>query len=493
MIDLLRDNRVPTIAIVGRPNVGKSSLFNAIVGRRLSIVHEMSGVTRDRVAAPVQYAGRRFMLVDTGGLSMMQGETRQLDRWDSGIARQVECAIADAEVLIMVGDAQCGVTPLDRDIAVRLRATGKPVLMAANKCDNPQLQNDAAEFSELGFGNAFPISCEHRGGIGDLMDRALALLPEPGAREEAHAESAAPVNIAVIGRPNVGKSSLINALIGESRVMTSEVAGTTRDAIDIDFTIDCRGEKRPAILVDTAGLRKKTKVDTVVEFFSVMRAKSAIERADLVLLVVEAGPDGVTAQDRRISAMIRDAAKGCVIVANKLDRCTGTPQKELLKELRGNLPGMDYAPVEFVSALEHRQLEGLLDRIVEVMDNLNAELPTGVLNRVIQEAVEKNPPPASGAARLKIFYAAMVGVKPVRIKIFVNRPELAPDSYSAFMQKQLRAAFDLVGIPLVLEFVARPKKVESIRRKEFVPARRSENTKNRRVRSGRKRGYGKRS
>ena len=491
MSDLPRDNRLPTIAIVGRPNVGKSSLFNAILGRRLSIVHEMSGVTRDRVAAPVQYAGRRFMLVDTGGLSMMRGETRQLDRWDSRIAQQVECAIADADVLIMVGDAQCGVTPLDRDIAVRLRATGKPVLMAANKCDNPQLQNDAAEFSELGFGNAFPISCEHRGGIGDLMDRALSLLPEPCASEE-NTEILAPVNIAVIGRPNVGKSSLINALIGESRVMTSEVAGTTRDAIDIDFTIDCRGEKRPAILVDTAGLRKKAKVDTVVEFFSVMRAQSAIERADFVLLVVEAGPDGVTAQDRRISAMIRDAAKGCVIVANKLDRCTGTSQKELLKELRSNLPGMDYAPVEFVSALEHRQLEGLLDRIVEVMDNLNSELPTGVLNRVIQETVEKNPPPASGAARLKIFYAAMVGMKPLRIKVFVNRPELAPDSYSAFMQKQLRAAFELVGIPLVLEFVARPKKVESIRRKEFVPARRSENTKNRRVRAGR-RGYGKRS
>ena len=353
------------------------------------------------------------------------------------------------------------------------------------------MKNDAAEFSELGFGNAFPISCEHRGGIGDLMDRALSLLPESPAQEEDQ-ETVAPVNIAVIGRPNVGKSSLINALIGESRVMTSEVAGTTRDAIDIDFTIDCRGEKRPAILVDTAGLRKKAKVDTVVEFFSVMRAQSAIERADLVLLVVEAGPEGVTAQDRRISAMIRDAAKGCVIVANKLDRCTGTPQKELLKELRSNLPGMDYAPVEFVSALEHRQLEGLLDRIVEVMDNLNSELPTGVLNRVIQETVEKNPPPASGAARLKIFYAAMVGVKPLRIKVFVHRPELVPDGYSVFMQKQLRAAFELVGIPLVLEFIARPKKVESIRRKEFVPARRSENTKNRRVRAGR-RGYGKRS
>ena len=464
---------MPIIVIVGRPNVGKSSLFNAVLGRRLSIVHEMSGVTRDRIAAQVQRNGRRFMLVDTGGLSMLDGETRQVDRWDSGIARQVECAIADADVLIMLGDAQRGVTPLDRDIAVRLRATGKKVLMAANKCDNPALRDDAAEFSELGFGNVFPISCEHRGGINALFDRALELLPE-AAVKEAEAAARQPIRIAVVGRPNVGKSSLINALIGESRVMTSEVAGTTRDAVDIDFSIDCRGELRPAILVDTAGMRKKAKVDSVVELFSVMRAQSAIERADMVLLVVEAGEGGVTAQDRRIASMIRSAAKGCVVVANKLDRCGGVPRKELLRELRFNLPGIDYAPVEFISALEHRHLEKLLDRIVEVMKNLETELPTGVLNRVIRQTLERNPPPASGSARLKIFYAAMIGVKPARVRLFVNRPDLADDGFIRFLRKQLSEAFDLNGIPLLLEFSARPKKVESIRRKEFVPARRGD-------------------
>lgn len=482
--------RLPMIVIVGRPNVGKSSLFNAIIGRRLSIVHEMSGVTRDRLAAPAQRDGRRFMLVDTGGLSMLEGERRQVDFWDTGIARQVECAIADADVLIMVGDAQAGVTPLDRDIAVRLRATGKPVLAAANKCDNPALKNDAAEFSELGFGNVFPISCEHRGGINALVDKALALLPESRA-SEAEAVASTPVRIAVVGRPNVGKSSLINALIGETRVMTSDVAGTTRDAVDIDFTITYRGESRPAVLVDTAGLRKRAKVDSVVELFSVMRAKSAIERSDLVLFVVEAGEEGVTAQDRRIAALIRDAAKGCVIVANKLDKCNGCSKKSLEQELRFNLPGINYAPVEFVSALEHRHLEKLLDRVAEVMENLETELPTGVLNRVIQQTLERTPPPPVGNARLKIFYAAMTGIKPARIRLFVNRPELAPDGFLSFLQKQLRSSFELCGAPLVIELSARPKKVESIRRKEFIPARR-EKTSARTRRNGRK-GYGKRS
>lgn len=481
---------LPTVVIVGRPNVGKSSLFNAIIGRRLSIVHEMSGVTRDRLAAPAQRDGRRFMLVDTGGLSMLDGESRQVDFWDTGIARQVECAIADADVLIMVGDAQAGVTPLDRDIAVRLRATGKPVLMAANKCDNPALKNDAAEFSELGFGNVFPISCEHRGGISLLVDKALAMLPKSSV-SEAESVAATPVRIAVVGRPNVGKSSLINALIGETRVMTSDVAGTTRDAVDIDFTITYRGDPRPAVLVDTAGMRKRAKVDSVVELFSVMRAKSAIERSDLVLFVVEAGAEGVTAQDRRIAAMIRDAAKGCVIVANKLDKCAGSSKKSLEEELRYNLPGIDYAPVEFVSALAHRNLENLLDRVAGVMENLETELPTGVLNRVIQQTLERNPPPPVGNARLKIYYAAMTGIKPARLRLFVNRPELAPDGFMSFLQKQLRSSFELCGAPLVIELSARPKKVESIRRKEFIPARR-EKTSARPSRTGR-RGYGKRS
>jgi len=261
--------------------------------------------------------------------------------------------------------------------------------------------------------------------------------------------------------------------------------------VDIDFSITYRGEARPAVLVDTAGMRKRAKVDSVVELFSVMRAKSAIERSDLVLFVVEAGEAGVTAQDRRIAAMIREAGKGCVIVANKLDRCPGLSQKELTRELRFNLPGIDYAPVEFVSALKKRHLETLLDRVAEVMENLETELPTGVLNRVIQQTIEQNPPPPSGNARLKIFYAAMVGLKPTRVRLFVNRPELAPDGFQSFLQKQLRAAFDLNGAPLVLELSARPKKVESIRRKEFIPARRDKKFTS--PRRSRRREYGKRS
>ena len=381
---------VPAIAIVGRPNVGKSSLFNTIVGRRLSIVHEMSGVTRDRVVAPLVRNGRRFELIDTGGLGMLAGESRKVDVWDSRIAEQVELAIEGADVLIFVANVRDGIVPLDAEVARRLHSSGKPVLFAANKCDNPELDAEAVEFMQLGFDRVYPVSCLHRRGVNALVEAALRLLPEGGAGEPA-ADAPAPVNIAVVGRPNVGKSSLVNALLGEERVMVSDVAGTTRDAIDVDFQIRYQGELRPAVLVDTAGLRKKAKVDTVVEFFSVMRAQAAVTRADLVLFVVEASADGMTAQDRRIASMIRESGKGCVIVANKFDLCRDEHRlKQLQAELRRSLPGMSYAPAVFISARDRSNLGGLLDQIAEVMEQLELKIPTGVLNRVLADAVERN-------------------------------------------------------------------------------------------------------
>ena len=394
---------VPAIAIVGRPNVGKSSLFNTIVGRRLSIVHEMSGVTRDRVVAPLVRNGRRFELIDTGGLGMLAGESRKVDVWDSRIAEQVELAIEGADVLIFVANVRDGIVPLDAEVARRLHSSGKPVLFAANKCDNPELDAEAVEFMQLGFDRVYPVSCLHRRGVNALVEAALRLLPEGGAGEPA-ADAPAPVNIAVVGRPNVGKSSLVNALLGEERVMVSDVAGTTRDAIDVDFQIRYQGELRPAVLVDTAGLRKKAKVDTVVEFFSVMRAQAAVTRADLVLFVVEASADGMTAQDRRIASMIRESGKGCVIVANKFDLCRDEHRlKQLQAELRRSLPGMSYAPAVFISARDRSNLGGLLDQIAEVMEQLELKIPTGVLNRVLADAVERNTPPVTGAAPLKLF------------------------------------------------------------------------------------------
>ena len=463
----------PTIAIVGRPNVGKSSLFNAILNRRLAIVHEMSGVTRDRISAPVFRSGRCFNLVDTGGLGMLSGETRKVDFWDAGIAMQVEAAVADADVLVMVGDAQTGVTPLEHDIAKRLRASGLPVLVAVNKCDSPQQKDDAAEFSILGFPKVFPICCRHRGGINALLEAALKELPRGGE----DMPPAPAVSLAVIGRPNVGKSSLINALLGSERVMTSSVAGTTRDAVEVDFSISYRGEYRPAVLIDTAGLRKTAKVDDLVEYFSVMRAKSAIERADLILFVVDSSGDGVTAQDRRISGLIQKANKPCVIVANKSDACEGKKRPQLLEELRGALPHLGSLPAVSVSAKERRNLDALLDAVAEVMEQLEVEVSTGVLNRVLAQALLKRTPPVTGTRPLKLYYATTAGMHPLRIRLFVNRPEGVPDNYAAYLRNQVREAFGLSAVPVLLEFCARPKKVESIRRNENNAARRKRRKK----------------
>ncbi len=466
-------SRLPTIAIVGRPNVGKSSLFNAIVGRRLSIVHEMSGVTRDRVVAPLVRCGRHFQLIDTGGLGMLTGESRRVDVWDSRIAAQVEVAVADADVLILVANAQEGLVPLDEEVARRIRSAGKPVLLAANKCDNPALTRDSVDFARLGFEKVHPVSCLHRSGVNALIEEAIALLPvgESGG-DSGMPVAGKPVNIAVVGRPNVGKSSLVNALLGEERVMTSDVAGTTRDAIDIDFTLRYRGENRPAVLVDTAGLRRTGKVDTVVEYFSVMRAKTAIERADLVLFVVEANPDGVTAQDRKISSMIQKSGKGCVVVANKFDLWKSEFKvRQLQEELRSTLPGMGYAPVVFVSAHDRSNLDGLLDQVAEVMEQLELKIPTGVLNRVLADAFETNTPPVITRTPLKLYYASMVGAMPPKVLLFVNNPKNCADHYLAFLKNKLRAAFDLTGLPLELELRERPKKVESIRREASGPRR----------------------
>ena len=451
---------LPAIAIVGRPNVGKSSLFNAIVGRRLSIVHEMSGVTRDRVVEPVSRNHRRFQLIDTGGLGTLCGESRKVEIWDARIAEQVEAAIEGAEVLICVGNVQEGVVPLDEEVARRLHQSGKPVIYAVNKCANPELAAQAGEFTRLGFGPVIPVSCLHRRHVEELVDAALRLLP--AGAEAAAEEAPRPFAIAVAGRPNVGKSSLVNALLGEERVMVSEVAGTTRDAIDVEFTLQYRDSERPAVLVDTAGLRKQTKVDTVVEYFSAMRARSAIERADLVLLVVESAPEGVTAQDRKIVSLIQAAGKACVVVGNKFDLWRDEFRREaVVAELRRTLPGMEYAPVVLVSARERRNLGALLDQVAEVMANLELKIPTSVVNRVLADAFERKSPPVIGPAPLKLYYASMVGTAPPRFLLFVNDPKYCAPNYLAFLRNTLREAFDLTGLPLQLELRARPKKVMS--------------------------------
>ncbi len=466
--------KLPVAAIVGRPNVGKSSLFNAIIGSRLSIVHEMPGVTRDRVIAPASHRGRDFELVDTGGLGMRFGETRNLDMWDERIAGQVESALQDADVLIFVTNVQAGLLPLDEEVAQKLRACNLPVIVVANKADNPELAKSALEMTVMGFGDASPVSCLHRAGIGDLLDRVVAALPAPASVEKTEDESDgveadgekeadnAPVKIAVIGRPNVGKSSLVNALLGEERVMVSEIAGTTRDAIDSDFQIKYRDGIRPAVLIDTAGLRKKGKVHDAVEMFSVMRAQSAISRADLIVFVTEASIDGVTAQDRRIAGMIEDSGKACVIAVNKIDLCPDQPAKELVKQIRFSLPNMNYAPLVTLSASKRRNLGQLLDQIAQVMEQLKVRIPTSVVNQVLADAFERTTPPVVGNAPLKFYYASQVGTAPPRFLLFVNDKKYCADHYIGYLVNAVRQAFDFTGLPIVLELRSRPKKVASV-------------------------------
>ncbi len=452
----------PVIAIVGCPNVGKSSLFNAVVGRKLAIVHEMSGVTRDRVSADIRWQGQMFTLIDTGGLNTLDNMEKNVDFWDAGISGQAQCAMESADVLILVCDSQSGLTPLDIDVARRIRQLNKPVFVAANKCDSDEWKNHAAEFSQLGFKNIYPTCCTHRGGINTLISAALKECPFVPV--SAVVKKAA-LNIAVVGRPNVGKSSLVNALLGEERLMTSPVAGTTRDAVKIEFAInDGKGGTLPVQLVDTAGLRKTGKVDNVVEMFSIMRAKSAIERADLVIMVLEAGTGKITAQDRKIAALIEQSGRSCVIAANKCDLCDNAKIEELSAELKRNLPGLSFAPAAFISAREKRNLPKLETLIAGVAENLKTEITTGVLNRVLANAFEDTPPPVIKGVPLKLFYASLAGIRPPRVKLFVNRVESAAGNYLAFLKKRIRENFSLVGIPLDLEVCARPKKVESIRR-----------------------------
>ena len=450
--------KLPTIAIVGRPNVGKSSLFNAIIGRRMAIVHEQSGVTRDRVAAVGSFQGRHFQLIDTGGLGTL-GATRGIDQWDEHIAEQVFNAVADADLLVLVVNVQQGVVPLDEDVAMRLRATGKPILLAVNKSDNPTLSGEAVEFTRLGFDDYVPISCLHRLGIDTLLETALRQLPGTVAAESEE-PAIKPLRIAVIGRPNVGKSSLVNALLGEERVITSAEAGTTRDAVDVDFQIKYRDEMRPAILVDTAGLRKTAKVHNAVEMFSVMRAQSAIERADLVVMVVEAGLDGVTAQDRRVAGLIEKAHKACIIAANKYDLCLGQEKLKVLQsDLRRNLPGLAYAPLVFVSAAKRLHLNTLLDGITAVAEQLELKLSTALVNRVLLDAFEKLSPPVVGISPLRLYYTAITGQAPPRFLLFVNKAANCAPNYLAYLKNSLRQAFDLTGLPIILELRDRPKKV----------------------------------
>lgn len=455
--DALTDVRtaLPAIAIVGRPNVGKSSLFNAILKRRQAIVHFDSGVTRDRVSASGVFDNCRFTLFDTGGLGMYQGEKRGVGFWDRMIEEQVDAAIASADTILFVVDAQTGLSPLDKGIAAKIRACGKKVLLVANKADNAGYDLHADEFHELGFDKIYTVSCLHRRGIDDMMSDAVADLPR--IREGRKIKRR--LRIAVLGRPNVGKSSIVNRMLGEERVIVSDVPGTTRDTIDTEFMLPCRDEIVPAQIVDTAGLRKRSKVDDAVEQYSNMRAAEALESCDIVLFVIESSVGCATAQDKSIARMIEESGKGCIIVANKWDiRADGEKAQTLLTEIYASLPKMRYAPVVFTSAKSGYNFDALYEAIAQLRGQMSLKISTSLLNQVIQDAVARSLPPVVGTKPLKIYYGTMTCSTPPKAVLFVNKVSYCADSYKTYLINYFRKAFGFVGFPVFLRLQERERR-----------------------------------
>lgn len=446
------------VAIVGRPNVGKSALFNRIVGKRIAIVHDQPGVTRDRITAEAEWRGRAFTMVDTGGIGLMPGQTSH-EQIVSAARSQVDVAIESASVIVLTGDARDGVTPLDAEIARMLRTSGKPVLVVVNKVDNRSGEaNAAAEFSSLGFDKLFPVSALHGTGVDELLDSVVSLLPS-GTPAHGHTGTRALTKIAVVGRPNVGKSSLINQLLREDRVIVSEIPGTTRDSVDVPFSTEAEGVRRDYVLIDTAGIRATRKIPDSIDFFSVKRAEQSIERCDLALLVLDAEM-GVTAQDKKIGGQILDARKACVIVVNKWDLIGERVQKKFIEGLKHILFFLDFAPVVFLSAKTGMGLSRLLDTIRFVQSQLQQEVPTAVLNRVLHDAIEMRPPPSRTGVRMKFFYATQVGRTPQTFVLFVNRDDLFGAPYQKYLGDVLRKNFGFEGCPLVLRARSRPRTIE---------------------------------
>lgn len=426
----------PIVAIVGRPNVGKSTFFNKIAGKRISIVEDTPGVTRDRIYADVEWLGRRFTLIDTGGIEFSADDViLEQMRIQSGIA------IDTADVILFMVDVREGITSTDHQVADMLRKTNKPVLLVCNKVDNKNMEGHVYEFYKLGLGSPIHISADQQLGLGDLLDEVVSKFP-PREEEEKDSEV---TRVAILGKPNVGKSSLLNRILGEERVIVSDVPGTTRDAIDTPFTAG----GREYILIDTAGIRRKSRIDDAVEKYSVIRALTAVTRSDISLLVIDAC-EGPTEQDTKIAGHIHEEGKGCIVVVNKWDlveKETKTSQ-EYIKNIRNKLTFIDYAPVVFVSAKTGQRVGKILDLVDKIAQAVVQRVSTGVLNEVIGEATLINQPPSDKGRRLKIYYATQFGVKPPSFVLFVNDRELMHFSYIRYIENQLREAFGFEGTPI---------------------------------------------
>lgn len=428
----------PIVAIVGRPNVGKSTLFNIFANSRISIVEDTPGVTRDRLYAEGDWLDNQFMMVDTGGIEIMNSDAIAVS-----IRQQVEIAIKEADVILFVCDARSGIVQEDADVARILRKSGKPIVLAVNKADSPKQELNVYEFYNLGLGEPFPISAANHLGIGDLLDAVVAKFPQNKAGVFDNDEDQ--IKVALIGRPNVGKSSIFNSLVGQERSIVSDVAGTTRDAIDTPVVRN--GQKY--LFIDTAGMRRKGKIDEPIEKYSIIRSLRAVDRSDVVLMVIDA-VDGVTEQDKKIAGYAHEAGKGIVIVVNKWDAYEKDENSTLryTETLRKELIFMQYAPVVYVSALTKQRIHRLPEVINYVAEQNAMRVATSVLNQVIADAVAINPPPTEKGQRLKILYATQVKIKPPTFVIFVNEPEIMHFSYQRYLENKLREAFGFEGTPL---------------------------------------------
>jgi len=491
--------------------VGKSALFNRIARKRIAIVHDQPGVTRDRVTAEVEWAGKPFTLVDTGGIGLLRGE-KAGDVIARAALEQVEIAIESAVCVIFVVNVQEGVVPLDKEVAAKLHRSRKPVLVAVNKVDTERAEKGADEFAELGFDALYPVSAIHGEGIEALMGAATTLLPavnspmavsspllpddsgegegEPKTQEKTASDkfSTSPLKLAIVGRPNVGKSSIINALTKSSRVIVSPIPGTTRDAVDVPFEVVSDGARQQYVLIDTAGIRKTRRIDDSIEFFSVLRSEDSIARSDIVILVLDAEA-GITEQDKKIADRIVENRKACIVVVNKWDLFEEQVRKAREEEIvrreekkrregQGNdlttlaefgswvqekLFFLDYAPVIFTSAKSGFHLDRLLEAVRYVASQLQQKIPTAILNRTLHDAVERRQPVSAAGHRLKFFYATQVRQAPPVFLLFVNRDELFSEPYKKYLAGELRKAFGYEGCPIVLTPKARPKTVEPVR------------------------------
>ena len=435
----------PLVAIVGRPNVGKSTLFNKLIGSRLSIVEDTPGVTRDRIYGDCEWRNRKFSVVDTGGI-----EPASNDIILSQMRRQAELAIEKADVIILVTDIRSGVVSTDEEVAQMLQKSGKPIILCVNKCDTiGQLPADFYEFYNLGIGEPVPISAASMLGLGDMLDKVAEHFPNQEQEEE---EDDIP-KIAVVGKPNVGKSSLINKILGEDRVIVSNIAGTTRDAIDTKVVY----KGREYTFIDTAGLRRKNKIKEELERYSIIRTVTAVERADVVVMMIDA-TEGVTEQDAKIAGIAHDRGKGIVIAVNKWDAIEKNDKTiyKFTNKVRETLSYMPYAEIMFISAQTGQRIPKLFETIDMVLENQTLRIQTGVLNEIISEAIAMQQPPSDKGKRLKIFYTTQVSVKPPTFVIFVNDKELMHFSYVRYLENKIREAFGFKGTSL--KFIIRERK-----------------------------------